>query len=190
AAARRRVHELARRLHGGQARALAARQRELRQLTARLVSPRRRLELASQRIDELAQRLGQAATIGVRLRRGRLDNLRTRLAACSPANRLRLDARELVHLRARLLAAGRDTLRGHRERLARQAGLLRALGPGPTLERGYAIVSDGDGRIVRAAATLQRGDVIHARLARGGFSAEVREAGTDMPAVPAGKGEP
>lgn len=173
-AARRRVAELTRRLHAGQVRALAARQRDVRQLAARLVSPRRRLELAFQRVDELAQRLGQAVGVGLRLRRGRLDGLRTRVAACTPATHLRSEARELEHLRGRLRAAGREALRVRREALAQQAGLLRALGPGATLERGYAIVSNGAGEIVRDSACLRPGEIVATRLARGGFSATVR----------------
>ncbi len=173
-AARRRVAELARRLRTGQVRALSSRQRELRQLAARLVSPRRRLELAFQRVDELAQRLGQAVAVGLRLRRSRLDGVRTRVAAATPAKRLRGEARELAHLRGRLHAAAREVLRSRRETLSQRAGLLRALGPGATLERGYAIVSNAAGEIVRDGAQLEPGDVVETRLARGGFSAEVR----------------
>ncbi len=178
-AARRRIAELARRLQAAQARALSARQRELRQLAARLVSPRRRLELAYQRVDELAQRLGQAIGVGLRLRRSRLDGARTRVAACSPATRLRAETRELEHLRGRLRAAAREVLRSRREALAQQAGLLRALGPGATLERGYAIVSNAAGEIVRDGAQLAPGELVETRLARGGFSAEVRTIASD-----------
>ncbi|MGR8919765.1 MAG: exodeoxyribonuclease VII large subunit, partial [Gammaproteobacteria bacterium] len=51
--------------------------------------------------------------------------------------------------------------------------VLDALGPGATLERGYAIVTDGAGNIVRDAATLAPGDSLDTRVARGRIASRV-----------------
>jgi exodeoxyribonuclease VII large subunit len=53
------------------------------------------------------------------------------------------------------------------------AATLTALGPWATLERGYAIVRDGTGSIVRDAASLAPADAIEIRLARGAVDARV-----------------
>jgi len=45
--------------------------------------------------------------------------------------------------------------------------------PLATLERGYAIVTDADGKVLRDSAVLQPGDRITARLARGRAEADV-----------------
>ena len=52
---------------------------------------------------------------------------------------------------------------------------LRALDPGNTLARGYAIARDAQGRILRDAASLQPGQALELRFARGGAQAEVTE---------------
>jgi exodeoxyribonuclease VII large subunit len=52
---------------------------------------------------------------------------------------------------------------------------LRLLGPAATLERGYAIVQDGAGAVVREAGTLAAGDRIGVRLAAGRLGARVEE---------------
>ena len=44
---------------------------------------------------------------------------------------------------------------------------LRALGPEQTLNRGYAIISDQNGAIVRDADALKSGDQLNAKLAKG-----------------------
>ncbi len=72
------------------------------------------------------------------------------------------------HLRrAPLLALERKE-----SRLAAAHGRLQALSPAATLQRGYAIVRRGD-EVVRAAAEVERGDVVSVRVADGEFGAVV-----------------
>jgi exodeoxyribonuclease VII large subunit len=64
------------------------------------------------------------------------------------------------------LARGRTELRAH-------AAALTALGPHATLERGYAIVRDAEGRVVRDAADRSVGDPLDVRLARGSLGVRI-----------------
>jgi exodeoxyribonuclease VII large subunit len=58
---------------------------------------------------------------------------------------------------------------------ARQlAATLRALSPQSTLDRGYAVVRDAAGAVVRDASALRSGDLVSLRLARGEADAQVR----------------
>ena len=72
-------------------------------------------------------------------------------------------------------------------RLTRCEQLLRALGPGATLERGYAIVTDALGQVLRDAVTVEVGATLTTRLARGRFDSTVitRQRSDDEPAPPA-----
>ena len=54
-------------------------------------------------------------------------------------------------------------------------GRLRVLGPAATLERGYAIVQDDEGAVVRDAAAVAVTDLVRVRLARGRLAARVEE---------------
>jgi exodeoxyribonuclease VII large subunit len=69
-------------------------------------------------------------------------------------------------------------------RLGAEHRHLRALSPARTLERGYAVVTGGDGRVIRKALALRVGDAIGVRLAEGRVDAavtnvEARDRGTD-----------
>lgn len=55
------------------------------------------------------------------------------------------------------------------------ATTLRALSPQGTLERGYSIVRDSHGSIIRSAQNLARGQVVSVRVADGDFNAQVQD---------------
>jgi exodeoxyribonuclease VII large subunit len=153
---------------------LKRQQRELEQIQRRLISPRRRLELHFQRLDELLARLPNALTTQLSLKRSQLRALEARVASHSPRARLTSSKSELEHARHRLSAAMRRVLEQRDARLSRCEQVLRALGPGATLERGYAIVTDASGQVLRDTREVDIGSILTTRLARGRFEAEVR----------------
>src|SRR5699024_8925584 len=54
---------------------------------------------------------------------------------------------------------------------------LRALSPGATLDRGYAVLRDEAGNVIKSAAETKTGMRLHARVAEGAFAVDV----TDTP---------
>ena len=56
---------------------------------------------------------------------------------------------------------------------------LNGLSPRAILARGYALVFDAAGSLVKEASQLQRGDAIRAQLARGEFTATVNQTKLD-----------
>src|SRR4029077_560313 len=94
--------------------------------------------------------------------------------------------RSLAMARARLDSGAeavthtfRTILAGHRSRLERLSAQLGALSPLKILERGYALVFDSSGALVKDAGQLAPGAEISARVARGSFTAEVKGTSTD-----------
>jgi len=65
------------------------------------------------------------------------------------------------------------------QRLASHAAHLRALGPEQTLARGYAIVRDEQGGIVRQARSLQAGARLDLSFAEGAAQASVTAVEAD-----------
>ncbi|MEK9655632.1 MAG: exodeoxyribonuclease VII large subunit, partial [Halieaceae bacterium] len=57
--------------------------------------------------------------------------------------------------------------------------LLRSLGPEQILGRGYAIVTDSAGTVIRQPEDTVEGATLKVRLQRGGLSAQVTERSTD-----------
>jgi exodeoxyribonuclease VII large subunit len=166
-------------------------QRHLDQLRQRITTiHERRLQARIQRIDHLLARL-QAQRPQARLARDRerLLQLHRRLLAARVAQLVQLTSR-LDRAHARLLAQHprqqlvllRQRLEQHaqhlrrlvehqleRERLTLQqtARALHAVSPLATLERGYAILFDAEGKVLRSAQSIAVDTPLRARLADG-----------------------
>jgi exodeoxyribonuclease VII large subunit len=129
-----------------------------------------------QRLDDLTYRLESAAARRLRTRSAQLAQFAARLARHNPAARLALTRRRLDRTNDSLRRLAQKTLSTHTMRLARAATRLHALSPLAVLDRGYALVFDSGGHLLRDAANAQPGDAIRARLARGTIAAKVTES--------------
>ncbi len=152
-------------------------------LTARVLALTQRLERRSPQAQIHAHKL-RLAPLGTRLagafrdrlnaRTRRLAGLRERLRAQHPGTAyLRLRARH-ERLAEDLTRAARAAVKTHRDRHARLTQALMLVGPPAVLQRGYAIVSDADGQVVRASRDCAVGDILTIRLADGELTVEVR----------------
>jgi len=169
-ALRQAAHTLVR----AQQRALDQAAQRLDRASGLLVSPAQRLAHQRDRLTALAHRLGNAWRAPEARRAGRVALLAQRLAHRAPdtaraRERLQAQARQL----SRAQSASLDERRAHVAALAAQ---LRAFDPQHTLERGYAIVRDAGGGIVRDADRLVAGDRLQLRFAQGEAQAEVLPA--------------
>ena len=163
------------RLQRGMRRRLQTHLERLRWLTGRaaLGTPTARLTQQAQRLDELEQCLSRAMWRRLQDHRERLRWLTGRAALVSPVTRLTQQLSRLESLEQRLGRATLATLRRARERLLPLVRTLNAVSPLATLERGYAIVTTDDGRILRDGADAKPGALVEARLGRGGFRAKI-----------------
>jgi exodeoxyribonuclease VII large subunit len=151
--------------------ALEARMQALDRMALRLVHPAQRLAASRQRLELLAHRLEGAGQRQLHLRRTMLAALQLRLARAQPD--LRQAHQRLERLGHRLSQAMGGVLARQHDRIAHCGGALAALSPAATLQRGYSIVRDADGAIVRDAARLAAGDALRLRFAAGEASATV-----------------
>jgi exodeoxyribonuclease VII large subunit len=97
------------------------------------------------------------------------------------AARLELERGRVARAGERLPALGRGHLARARVELNANGAALAALSPFATLERGYAIVRDADGRIVRDAAERTVGDALDIHLAHGGLDVRVERVRDSQP---------
>ena len=93
---------------------------------------------------------------------------------CSPEERASLQ-RDLDQQRQQLAIAMNQRLQLHRNRLAHIAQMLDSLSPLGVLARGYAIVTDSEGAVLRDAGKVAIGDEVEARLASGRLGLTVRK---------------
>lgn len=123
-----------------------------------------RLQQLAQRHDHLVHRLRRQHP-GYRLEQHR-KTLHQCLARVRAAGARLLPQRRtaLAGLDSRLGVAGRRLVPERRSRLQDLARTLHAVSPLPTLDRGYAILSGPDGRVIGAVAQASVGQPITAQL--------------------------
>ncbi len=143
--------------------------------------PGARLREHAQRLDESERRLQTAMQRRNAAGAARLEKARSLLLRASPVTRVEAMRLRLDSARRALASAGRGTVADARRRLEVAANTLHAVSPLATLERGYAIVVDAEGQVLHRADKLTTGQRVHARLARGGFSATVSSVEPEAP---------
>ncbi len=131
----------------------------------------RRLEQQTVRVDRAALLAGKPARV-LDVHHRRLSSTQSRLPA---ALRQTLGAQRLrLHqLRSRVELAGSRRLGSARQVLAQQHSRLGALDPRRVLQRGYAWVTDAQGRPVASVQQLSVGDQVQAVLFDGRLGARV-----------------
>ncbi|MGA8310416.1 MAG: exodeoxyribonuclease VII large subunit [Terriglobales bacterium] len=167
----------------------------LRQRLARAL--RYRLLMGRQALTELAQHGAFARMVDVINRRQqKLDDLKNRMEKAArqilEQHRRRVEAaaaavrhydvrrmlagigRELDSRVAALAATARTLLLQRAGRLNQLTGQLEALSPLAILDRGYALVFDASGLLLKDADGVKAGDEISARLAKGSITATVK----------------
>jgi exodeoxyribonuclease VII large subunit len=130
--------------------------------------PRRKLDEALQRLDDLRAGLLRCATTGVRERRITWHNLAGRMIRLRPAQLVR-QRREAFQVQLRRLQERATAgLRNAQSRFANLEARLRLLGPEQVLAPGYSITTDeATGKILRDAAEVKRGQRLRTRLKTG-----------------------
>jgi exodeoxyribonuclease VII large subunit len=137
-------------------------------------------------MDLIRQRQQKADDLTFRLERAQrqtLEQVRRRLETVAAAVRHYDLRRVLAGIRGELEAVGaamagamRNQLLQNKVRIERMGRALEALSPLAILDRGYALVFDGAGQLVKDARLVKPGDEISARVAHGEIRATVNKA--------------
>jgi exodeoxyribonuclease VII large subunit len=138
-------------------------------------SVRGRIRQRAQRVDELTFHLDSTLRRRLNALRERLVVAATRVRHYDTRANLALIRRNLDNEMSELVTAYRLALVRHRSRLDRQSEVLRERSPLALLHRGYTLVYDADGRIVRRPSELNPGDVMQVRFWEGWLRGNVRE---------------
>lgn len=126
-----------------------------------------RLGRMSDRLDGLARRSREALARFAGSRRVRLERVSGRLQPATIRQRLARSAERLDGLDGRRLQAFRNGLAHHRRRLDGQMSLFGSLSYHAVLRRGFAIIRDSEGRMVRQAVAVAVGDRLDVELSDG-----------------------
>ena len=153
------------------ARELEDRMQHLDQLLRRMAHPGRRLQSQRDLLSQLTLRMRSGSAYALERCRWRLLDLRQRQRAALP----QLDelGRRVVQARARLVLAWRNRSQRDAARIKTLSQHLAHLDPHAVLQRGYSMVRDSSGCIVRSAGALQPNELVDITFSRGGAEALV-----------------
>jgi exodeoxyribonuclease VII large subunit len=170
----------------------AVRERLVRAMERRLLEARSALMERAQHgafarmMDLIRQRQQKLDDLTYRLERGErqgLEQIRRRWETAAGAVRHYDARRVLAGMRGELqtqtsaLAGGmRNLLLQYRVRAERMGRALEMLSPLAILERGYALVFDAEGKLVKDAAQVKVGDEISAKVSRGEIRSVVKRS--------------
>ena len=138
-------------------------------LLARLQAqrPQTRLMRDRERLAHLRHRLAAAMREALRERSRRVERIHARLLARHPRQRLPLHAQQLAQQERRLRQVIFQILERRRATLTQTARALHAISPLATLDRGYAILFDDQGHVIRSAGSVASGARVRAKVADG-----------------------
>ena len=149
------------------------------QLSRRLISPKQKVEMDNQKLDDLTSRLANHVQQKISLSNETLNRFLSRINS-------RLFRRQIEH-RKNLVSAYRKNLSGLITTMFKEAKfsllknqeILSALGPLATLQRGYAIVTDEKGRIIQKSSKKLIGQSIKTQLNQGTLNSKVIDTNLD-----------
>ena len=128
-----------------------------------------------QRMDDLVYRLVHAERRLLQQHRSRLDVAGARIQHFDLRRQLGTISREIDARNTMMAGAMRRRLLRLRADWERSSARLEELSPLKILKRGYALVLDTSGKLVKDAAQVHIGDEISARLARGTIVSTVKK---------------
>jgi exodeoxyribonuclease VII large subunit len=136
---------------------------------------RNALARRQQRVDELQYQLEAAWQRSSRKTGETLQQLESRLLRQDVSHRMRTVRERLAALDRRIGRAQQELLLRCQGRQAKAEGLLHSLSPLAVLNRGYALVFDEAGTLVREASATHDGDLIRTRFANSTLTSRVLE---------------
>jgi exodeoxyribonuclease VII large subunit len=137
------------------------------------------LHRLEQRLDDLSFRMEAAVSSQFRQHQSQIGELAAAVLRHDPRQAL-AEAREaLAACRTRLDRSLERTLHRSTSRLSALDARLHALSPLAVLDRGYALVLDAQGALVRSTSQVARGDKVTTRISDGAFISRVESAASN-----------
>jgi exodeoxyribonuclease VII large subunit len=143
-------------------------------LKLRLRHPGQKLTWQRQRLIYSLSRLNAAGQRRLAGKAAQCEFLRLRLARVSPAQILEARRQSLTRLLVRARAGQKSRLIRQEKQWQAAQARLKALNPLTILARGYALVRDEQGIVIRDSRQVRPGQGLEIRLARGEIKAQVK----------------
>jgi len=129
----------------------------------------------SQRLDDVEQRLHYAWRYSLQQQQNRQQQLRARLLTASPTQLVHRQQHRLQILAQNLHHHIQQTLQRQKARLQNNARTLNAVSPLQTLERGYSITLNAEGKAITHSHEISPGEELQTLLHQGKIISQVKK---------------
>jgi exodeoxyribonuclease VII large subunit len=143
------------------------------QLKTRLRHPRQQFSTLANELQRVRDRAGHLIKQRLTVDRQLLAKRQLQLSGASPSARIKLKKELAKTLAARLPGQIDKVRQRNEERVRHLTQLLTTLGPEATLKRGYAIVTDHQGTVLRQSESVAIGQGLSIKLSRGRITSTV-----------------
>lgn len=151
------------RLTKGTTRLLNEQKNNLKNLTARLGDPRKILESKTQTIDFLSEKLSNSLRAQLHVKQSALQNMASKLI--NPKFLIDQKRQSIGYLETRLHKTMPQKLSDAQNRLNGFDRMLGSLSPKGVLSRGYALIYDKNGTLIRSPDGIKAGDALEIEFA-------------------------
>ena len=134
-------------------------------LARQIRHPRQKLDEQCASISKLAQTLSYSMTQNLRAHTAHFEHQTQTLKHCRPD--VSVYKHNIDRFQTALSHSFRQLLVHRRQSLTAQAALLKAVSPQHILERGFSVVKNTRGQVIRNADTLKQGQKLHITFADG-----------------------
>ncbi|OFN01620.1 exodeoxyribonuclease VII large subunit [Neisseria sp. HMSC055F11] len=134
-------------------------------LARQIRHPRQKLDEQRTYIHKLAQTLSYSMTQNVRTHTARFERQTQALKHCRPD--ISVYRQDIDRFQTTLSHSFRQLLAQRRQSLTAQTALLEAVSPQQILERGFSVVKNTRGQVIRNADALKQGQKLHITFADG-----------------------
>ena len=134
-------------------------------LARQIRHPRQKLDEQRTYIHKLAQTLSYSMTQNVRAHTARFERQTQALKHCRPD--ISVYRQDIDRFQTTLSHSFRQLLAHRRQSLTAQTALLEAVSPQQILERGFSVVKNTRGQVIRNADVLKQGQKLHITFADG-----------------------
>jgi exodeoxyribonuclease VII large subunit len=132
-------------------------------------------EALTQNLDAMSAAMANALTRQIRSARQHLNVLSQSPALQSPDGYLQQRHKQLELLTNRLIAAENQIIARNNHRFIGLTSKLDAMSPLKVLTRGYSMVQDREGEVIRSVSQVEIGQRVDVKLSDGSFSATVMD---------------
>ncbi|VAW53149.1 Exodeoxyribonuclease VII large subunit [hydrothermal vent metagenome] len=135
--------------------------------------PKSKVQLSHERANELTRRLLRANQLSLETQQNKLKTNQIRLFAQNPTQQLKNKQQSVTNLATRLQQLTLNLLTQKKSQLSHIARTLNAISPLQTLERGYSITLNKEGKAITSIKQLQHADAIETRLHDGSIISHI-----------------